>query len=121
MVIPELISIIKKKRLYKGACFEIAVDDPGKGDYASESWRVIAGVSQIASESEGIYRENTGTWKYFRESDRGEKIFFPENYSESEACQKLLEYMISENEMGKLTEVGIKFPERWFKTDTIEY
>ena len=121
MTVPELIKIIKKKRLYRGACFEIAVDDPARGDYSSESWRVIAGVYQPASEAEGIFREKNGVWKYFLQGERGGTTFFPENYTESEACQKLLEYMISENKMGKLIQVGITFRERWFDTDMIEY
>ena len=121
MTVQELITIIKKKRLYRRACFQIAVYDKGRGDYSSENYRVIAGASRIASDSEGIYREETGVWKYFEKTERGERTFFPKDYTESEACQKLLEFMVSENKTVKTAHTGIQFPERWFDTDAIEY
>ena len=121
--VPELIKIIKKKKLYRRACFHIGVYDKGKGDYTSESYRVIAGISEIASDSEGIYRDEHGVWEYFERDERGGEEWRAENYTESEACQELLKYMTSDRFRWRrwIRKSGMEFPERWFYTDEIDY
>jgi hypothetical protein len=120
--VPELIRIIKKKKLYRGGCFQIAIYFQGKGDYTSDSYKVVAGTYKIASDLEGIYRNESGMWKYFLRNERGGEEWSQESYSENEACQKLLKYLIKQAKLWQKTRsVSIQFPERWFDTDEIDY
>jgi|GEM_PF-5464701 len=85
MIVNELIEIIRDEELNYYACIQIGHPNIGKPLVLSY---------EGGAEIEGIFYDGeSGTWKRYRIHERGTTVWKDGDYSETEACQDLLDYM----------------------------
>lgn len=112
MTVNELIDIIKKEKLYEYQCFKIGSPE----NTENSIWTSADGFGY---NTYGIVQESSIIWKSYTIDERNNTIYMNQNFTESTACENLLNDMRSRKSYcEKYNHPKLKYhihnPEKWF-------